>query len=255
MPNQNSTDKKTKVHDGNKKKTVSRSALFTQKYKWWILGTFFALIIVYVLIYLCFLGNGLIPPGAELRKEDWLSFFGTYLSFAGTLLISLIAILQSTFFEDRDKRRIADERKRAIQLILSVDIVDINKQIAYVPDVFSPYKPETMPEHKNVTIEIENVGQYPARNVVVFDKYLWQMLKPNEKKQIQIAYSDSPDIKRGKEHLIEILESGYARTDEWIPKDFYVSYDDVDGNEMYQIYTLRDYEGTQYYSLKGIYDA
>ena len=49
MPNQNSTDKKTKVHDGNKKKTVSRSALFTQKYKWWILGTFFALIIVYVL--------------------------------------------------------------------------------------------------------------------------------------------------------------------------------------------------------------
>ena len=69
------------------------------------------------------------------------------------------------------------------------------------------------------------------------------------------VYTDSPDIERGEKYLIEILESEFARTDEGIPKDFCINYDDVDGNEMYQVYVLSDFEGTQYYSLRGTYDA
>ena len=74
------------------------------------------------------------------------------------------------------------------------------------------------------------------------------------KKIIQAAYSDSPDIERWRKYVIEILESEFARTDEGIPKDFCINYDDIDGNEMYQVYELSDFEGTKYYSLKGTYD-
>lgn len=251
MSNNKSSNQKTKS-----KKTIIRfKSSFVQQFFWKIVICICVLIIAYVLIYICFFGNGLFSPGSELEKKDWLSFLGAYLSFAGTLLISLIAILQSKFFEDRDKKRIADERKKTIQPILSVEIAGIDQQINHVVDVFSPWNPETMPKHKNVTIEIENVGKYPVRNVIVFDRYIWQMLKPNEKKQIQVAYTDSPDIERGEKYLIEILESEFARTDEGIPKDFCINYDDVDGNEMYQVYVLSDFEGTQYYSLRGTYDA
>lgn len=109
-------------------------------------------------------------------------------------------------------------------------------------------------QHKNVTIEIENVGEFPVCNVIVFDKYLWQMLKPNEKKKIQVAYSDSPDAQRWKKHILELLKSEFERNDSWIPMWFNVNYDDVDGNTMYQSFKLKEFDGTTYYSLEGVYE-
>lgn len=95
--------------NGKKKKST-----FSHEYKWWIIGSVIILFVTYVLIYVCFLGNGFLPTGSELEKKDWLAFLGGYLSFAGTLIISLIAILQSKFFSDREKKRIADERKKTV---------------------------------------------------------------------------------------------------------------------------------------------
>ena len=237
------------------KRNDNSKPTFIHQHFWKIVVCACVLIVGYVIIYICFFGNGFLSPGSELEKKDWLSFLGAYLSFAGTLIISLVAILQSRFFEDRDKKRIADERKKAVQPVFSIEIAGIDKQIAGTAEVFNPREPETLPQHKNVTIEIENVGKYPVRNVIVFDNYLWQMLKPNEKKQIQVAYSDSPDVARWKKLVIEILESEFARTGEGLPTDFCINYDDIDGNEMYQVYTLKDFEGTKYYSLEGIHDA
>ncbi len=77
------------------------------------------------------------------------------------------------------------------------------------------------------------------------------MLKPSEKKQIQIAYSDSPDAKKWGKYIIELLETEFERTETGIPKSFNINYDDIDGNEMFQTYELKDFEGTVYYSLEG----
>ena len=60
----------------NKKTKVS-------KYITVVLCLIAALIIAYVIIYLCFKGNGILTAGINLEKHDWLSFLGTYLSFAG----------------------------------------------------------------------------------------------------------------------------------------------------------------------------
>jgi hypothetical protein len=94
------------------------------------------------------------------------------------------------------------------------------------------------------------VADKPIRNVIIFDKYLYQLLKPNEQKTIQLAYSDSPDIQKWKKHLLELLESEYEPGDKGIPKWFNICYDDVDGHSMFQSFELKNFDGTDYYSLE-----
>ena len=241
-------NKNRKTNNNNKQSS------FLLEYKWWVIIPLVLLIVAYVMIYLCFLGRGFLPTGEELDKKDWLSFLGAYLGLAGTLFISLIAILQVKVYSDRDEKRLIAERKKVVQPILSVNIAEIDAGIIGTTEAFNPYDPKSFPRHKNVTIEIENVGQFPIINVIVFDQYLWQMLKTNEKKTIQIAYSDSPDVQHWKDLIIELFEDEYERTDEGIPKSFNVQYDDIDGNEMYQTFELKDFEGTKYYSLEGTHD-
>ena len=73
-----------------------------------------------------------------------------------------------------------------------------------------------------------------------------------DKKQIQIAYSDSPDIQKWKNFLIEISEADFDRTDDGIPTWFNINYDDIDGGEMFQSFELKDFGGKKYYSLSEI---
>ena len=228
---------------------------FLLRYKWWIVALTVILIIGYVVIYLCFKGEGFIYVGDDLEKKDWLSFLGAYLSFAGTVIVSLIALFQSRFFVENDKAKLLYDRKKELQPIFSVTIENINSQIPGTAEVFSLYDKSTYPKHKNVVISVENVNKYPVRNVIIFDKYLWQLLKSNDKQTIYVAYSDSPDIKSWKEKLIEINKSEYECTQEGIPKWFNIVYDDIDGNEMFQTFELKEFEGKDYYSLEGIHEV
>ena len=177
------------------------------------------------------------------------------MSFGGTVAVSAIAILQTHYYTTKQKERDNAERKKTVQPLFSIEIIATNSQVAGTAEVFNISNPETYPVHKNVTLKIENVGAYPVRNVIVFDKYLYQLLKPNDPKTIQVAYSDSPDIKRWKSKLIELLESDYERTEKWIPKWFNINYDDVDGHEMYQSFELKDFDGVEYYSLEKTEEA
>ena len=238
-----------------KTKTSNKQRSFLFQFKWWIIIPIIVLTATYVIIYLCFLGKGLLPAGEELEKKDWLAFLGGYLSFAGTLLISAITILQTNFYNKKDKDRTEQERKKAIQPLFSINIAAINSSVSGEVYVFNPNKPDSFPTHENITIEIENVGEHPIRNVIVFNEYLWQMLKPNDKKQIQVAYSDSPDIEHSKEHLIQLFETEHERTEHKIPKRFGINYEDIDGNEMYQLFELKEFDGTMYYSLDKLDNA
>ena len=201
---------------------------------------------------MCFCGNGIVPVGNNLEKTDWLMFLGAYLSFAGTISVSLIAALQSRYYAEQNELKAQTERKKKIQPIFSNKIERTDSQIPGMVDIFNPHDLSTLPKHKNVTISIENVGVYPIRNVIIFDKYLYQLLKSNEKQELQLAYSDSPDIVKGKKYLIEILESDFERTDKGIPKWFNINYDDIDGNEMYQTFKLKEFDGEMYYSLEDM---
>ncbi len=227
---------------------------FFLKNKKGLLISLVALVGAYICIYLSFKGNGFITAGVNLEKKDWLSFLGAYLAFAGTIIVSIVATLQTKHFAEIEKDKAIESRKKELQPIFSINIDGLNQQISGTAEVFNLYDTSTYPKHKNVTISLENVSIYPILNVIIFDKYLFQLLKPNERKTIQVAYSNSPDVQKWKEHIIEIQESDYESTEDGIPKWFNINYDDIDGNEMFQTFALKTFDDTNYYSLEGTHD-
>lgn len=224
-----------------------------KKSNYWAKGLFLASVIVlfYVLIYLCFVGEGFIPTGSNLTKGDWLAFFGTYLSFVGATLVSVIALAQTHIYAKKQNSRDLAVRKKQIQPIFSVEIIDIDQQLPGTAEAVGLYSSSNFPKHQNVHIRIENVAELPIRNVIIFDQYYFQLLKPNEPKDIYVVYSDSPDANTKVTAVARILETDYERTEHGVPKWFNINYEDIDGNEEFQTFTLESFEGIEYYSLKS----
>lgn len=108
---------------GNKGKKTEE-----KRRNYWIIGLVLAssAILLYILIYLSFAGNGFIPTGEYLTKGDWLAFFGTYLSFVGATLVSVIALVQTHIYAKKQNSRDLAVRKKQIQPIFSVEIIDID---------------------------------------------------------------------------------------------------------------------------------
>ena len=210
--------------------------------------------IVYVIIYLVFKENGIFPVGTGLEKSDWLSFLGAYLSFIGTVIVSLIAIFQSIYYSELNERKDAENRKKEIQPIFSVKIVSIDMQLDGTAEAFSLYDKATNPIHKNVKISVENVNRFPIKHMIVFDKYITPLLKCNEIQYVHCAYYDSVDAKKWPKQMA-VLTDEYERNDQGVPTWFNVNYEDVDGNEMFQRFELKDFDGKLYYALNSINDA
>ena len=228
-----------------------KSSIFL-KYFVIILGVIVVLSVIYFLIYLCFKGDGFLSSGKNLTKSDWLSFLGGYLSFAGTIIVSLVALLEGFFYRQRSINENKEKRKKEVQPIFSIKIKELNTMIQGYAEAVSLYDVSKNPKHKNFTIEIENVSLHPIKHVIIFDKYLSQLLKNNEAMALQCAYEDSPDYTHKSKRLIRILQSEYERNDDGLPKWFNINYEDIDGNEMYQTFELHEFDGEQYYSLTEI---
>lgn len=161
-------------------KQKRKKLTFWSKYKMPIIAIVAFSAIVYVIIYLVFKENGIFPVGTGLEKSDWLSFLGAYLSFIGTVIVSLIAIFQSIYYSELNERKDAENRKKEIQPIFSVKIVSIDMQLDGTAEAFSLYDKATNPIHKNVKISVENVNRFPIKHMIVFDKYITPLLKCNE---------------------------------------------------------------------------
>ena len=198
--------------------------------------------------------NGIFPVGTGLEKSDWLSFLGAYLSFIGTVIVSLIAIFQSIYYSELNERKDAENRKKEIQPIFSVKIVSIDMQLDGTAEAFSLYDKATNPIHKNVKISVENVNRFPIKHMIVFDKYITPLLKCNEIQYVHCAYYDSVDAKKWPKQMA-VLTDEYERNDQGVPTWFNINYEDVDGNEMFQSFELKNFDGKLYYALNSINDA
>ena len=169
----------------------------------------------------------------------------------GKPLVSVIALVQTHIYAKKQNSRDLAVRKKQIQPIFSVEIIDIDQQLPGTTEAVGLYSSSNFPKHRNVHIRIENVAELPIRNVIIFDRYYFQLLKPNEPKDIYVVYSDSPDAGTKVAVIARILETEYERTERGIPKWFNINFEDVDGNESFQTFTLENFEGVQYYSLKS----
>lgn len=217
------------------------------------LSVFFAVMAVlfYIIVYSCFWGDGFLSPGKELEKRDWLGFFGAYLSFIGTVAVSLIATQQSSYFNKGENERRYNERLEMIQPIFSVSISAQNSHVGNYAVPFNPNVASTYPKYDNFTIKIENIGEYPAMHICIFEKYMFPAIKPGESKSIQAAFSDSEDVRKYPKGLEVVLDSSEPKDEKQrLPLEFNICYDDIDGNSLYQTFKLMDYEGVKYYALK-----
>lgn len=227
----------------NKKQRTNES--FLKEYKWIFIFSIIILTVTYCLIYQYFCGNYFNSFGQGLDKKDWISFFGSYISFSGTLFISLIAVLQSDFFTKQQIAREDKFRKRNIQPIFSIDLSIKKEQQVYCDNMSFPPNP-----HKYKYIKIKNVNDYPIRNLIIFDKYFCQLQEPNQPLAINIIKGNS-DNKSNKKNVAYLPESKYEFSSSGFPKYFNICYDDVDGNKMIQTFELKILEKIEYYSLKS----
>lgn len=234
-------------------KKKSKKQTFWSRYKAHIIVIVVASTIAYFLIYLAFKGPGIFPTGTGLGKSDWLSFLGVYLPFVGTVIVSMISIFQSNYYSELSEEKDTARRKKEIQPIFSVKIVAIDTQLDGTAEAFSLSDKSKNPVHKNVKISVENVNRFPIKHVIIFDKYITPLLKCNEAQFVHCAYYDSYDAKKWPSKMA-VLTDEYERNDRGVPKLFNINYEDVDGNEMYQSYELKDFEGTLYYALENIND-
>ena len=210
-------------------------------------------IIFFVGIYFVFSTKGIIPSGIGLVKTDWLSFLGAYLSFYGTVVVSLTIFWHTNYVTKQSEEKTALERNKRIQPVFSINIrsrnIVMEKHSSFVDISNKPDRPS------NVIIEIENANEYPITNVIVFDKYITPLLKSGEKKTVNCTYSDPTNTYKFPKFVAIIDETNYEKDSSGLPKWFNINYDDIDGNPMYQTFELKHFDDTEYYSLEGQHEA
>lgn len=207
-----------------------------------------ALVALYVLLYILFILNGPLPTGADLDKSDWLGFIGSYLSFAGTIVVSLVALAQASYYNEMENKRRAEERLKEIQPLFSVEIIAINKQPPGAVETFNPTTGEGLSQHRNFQLRIRIANDKPARNVCAFEEFVKPLLKPDEKMDLCVCFEDSPDSES--KNVLKILHSEYKADNEGLPDSFNIGYDDMDGHSMVQTLELHDSFQKKFYSLK-----
>lgn len=115
----------------------------------------------------------------------------------------------------------------------------------------SVYKLIRIQREKNIFRKLNIKGN----EIEIFEKSdVTPLLKYNEVQFVHCAYYGSDDAKKWPNKLAVLTDDEFEHNEQGIPKWFNINYEDVDGNEMYQTFELKDFDGTPYYSLESIND-
>lgn len=216
---------------------------------WWLLAIFFLIlaIVIYFIIYACFYGSGCIPPGEDLRKENWLSFLGDYLSFIGTVAVSCAALWQTKHYNDLDKKRREEDRMRSVQPVFSIQLS------RYITDALDDYNRDIELYVNEMTIA--HAGNYPISHVIVFNEYMKNLMTCNDSFLVRYGFEDITSKLEGRA-IVSLTEDVFERHEKHfdMPKYFNINYDDVDGRCMCQTFKLLEHGETVYYSLEKTYE-
>lgn len=242
-----------KENTKNKKRIESKNTLAKYLLARIVLATIIG-IIVYVIIYLFFCVKGVIPPGDGLDKTDWLSFLGAYLSFFGTVIVSLTIFWHTNYVTAQTEKNLAMERKKRIQPIFSIKIVATNI-ILEKHSSFINLGSDRIERPSNLKISIENVNEFPISNLIVYDKYITSLLKPGEVINVYCTYADTSNTYKFPDSVAIINETDYEKNEKGLPSWVNLNYDDVDGNSMFQTFEVKCFDGTHYFSLEGTHEV
>ena len=212
----------------------------------YILASLAAAVVIFCFIYYVFSKTSAIPAGIRLTRADWLSFIGDYLSFAGTAVVSFIALWQTYHYNKLDEKRREEDRMRSVQPIFSIEVKRNPQHVlsdsnAIIGATFVNY------------VTIKNVGQTPVSHVFAFNKYKTALLQPDKTIEVFCIFSGF----KGKiniKDLIILTEDSFDRNKDDLPKYFNINYDDIDGRKMCQTFELIDIGGEYIYSLEETFE-
>lgn len=199
---------------------------------------------VYIVIYFFFVGKDAIPPGVGLEKKDWLSFLGSYLSFAGTLFVCYITLSQNKVFMQRAEEQKREDRFNKIQPILSVEVTTKDKSRMGCEEDLKKDEDLIL---KEFTFSIKNLGAFPALHVRVFNDYLLPALAPGETLKFVCGYDIKTTVQIPSNNITIQLPSGCSGVEP--PIDLSIEYYDVDGHSMVQRFHWEQYRTKELYVL------
>lgn len=206
---------------------------------------------IYLFIWLTFQLNGPFSSGSELSKDNWLNFFGSYLGFAGTTIVSFTALYVSIKNEkDNTKNRI-EGRFKEIQPFFSIDCVGAKVDILNFTKL-GQYITPNKSEQLNTQIKVKNIGKFPVLNVILCGVYVLPCLVPGEEHIFTLAPENSYDSLHTPDKVITV--ESYTATfsnDGYIDK-IAIQYDDLDGNYCGQHHTLVKSPAKWYYKFSEL---
>lgn len=213
---------------------IERIKRFLERHKrvcipWGVILLCFILVATYPLVYLAFKGDGPIPTGSGLNKNDWLAFLGAYLSFSGSLIVGAISLWQTKKLYKSQDERAESARRQEIQPMFSLSY-DGCSSVG--------------------KLHITNLENVPIRNVFICDQYMLEYIEANGTACVPIKYYDSHTDSKATAFLE--LAADYPRNAARFPKHIIISYEDRDGNAMYQIFEPVHSNDKDYYVLDKI---
>jgi len=186
----------------------------------------FSGLIIYCLIWFWFIIDGPIPVGKTLTKGDWLLFFGSFLSFAGTILLGIIALKMN-----KKMVQINENMARMNEDLLRVNLYDkasnivisakkhetINKYFDKESEIGSLYyiDPKVLyisfHEHKisrmnrresyAFLFEIENCSKNMIKEIQI-DKFSIDWIITNETGELEENYLDKYEFEDNPDNLV-----------------------------------------------------
>lgn len=213
---------------------------------------FIALLSIFVITYLWFIFHGGLPTGEDLNKGDWLAFWGSFLSFGGSVVLGSVSVWQNIQANETNQRAIIEnrrvlqiqfendlERSKYIHIIKSTQhiaqrISDVNKQLLNFslqnfPSPDNDVRESLLLVVKNLdpiitdiqflcTVEIDSIIP------ICYDEE-FSLLKENRQKIKETLYSTISKIETYKKDIVSL--EGKGDRDVFIQFDFNIPLDAI----------------------------
>lgn len=69
------------------------------------------LLLLFVITYLWFIVRGGLPTGDGLNKRDWLAFWGSFLSFGGSVLLGAVSVWQNVQANETNEKMLKESQR------------------------------------------------------------------------------------------------------------------------------------------------